>query len=165
MPQRGAAWALCSDETSRSVLFLWVSREQPALHCKASTSRRASSSWSCCCREPCPFFSLLALWLCLGEALKGVWQDVKGRVAGALPGAKEQLGEHHLKGPWVRMGLCLGCSCTISRTSCTTNFWCRQLVGCCCSSQGLRGEARSSSKLCFGALAGTPISRPPGNPG
>lgn len=51
--------------------------------CEAFKSIRERLSSSCCCKEPCPFFSLVALGLCLGEALKGILQGVKGGMVGA----------------------------------------------------------------------------------
>lgn len=70
-------------------------------------SGRKTLSWSWCCRVLHTFFSPVASWLlCLGEALKRVFQGVKGETVGSLPVAKEEISEHHLKCPLVHVGLC-----------------------------------------------------------
>ena len=83
MPQRGAVWALCTNEQGQGCPVVVALQGAACSHCEASISRRKSLSWPCFCREPRPFFSTMALWFCLGEALKGVLQGVKGEMVGA----------------------------------------------------------------------------------
>lgn len=83
MSQRGAVWALCTDEQGQGCPAVVALQGAASSHCEAPISRRKSLSWSCHCREPRPFFSSMALWLCLGEALKGALQGIKGEMVGA----------------------------------------------------------------------------------
>lgn len=72
----GAMWALCAIKQGQDCPVPWLIREQPALAVRPS---KASG-------KDCPHLvacSLVALGLCLGEALKGILQGVKGGMVGA----------------------------------------------------------------------------------
>lgn len=99
-------WAQCANEQGQDSPVVVALQGAACFHCEASVSRRKSLSWSCCCRESRPFSSPMALWFCLGEALKGVLQGVKGEMGGAYWWQKRSSVSTTSSGPWF-MWVCV----------------------------------------------------------